>query len=350
MKKRWGAVLALLIVLLIGTAVPAQAKWVTSGSTKKWVAKNGTIRESRYYAKEGLGFVRIGEYWVCYNSSNIRVKGLVTVNGKDTYYFNPSRRGRMAIRQTIKLNGNYYRFCKTGKMLRNIWYAKRYYNAKGVMVRNCFVGKRYVGSGYRWVSGLQKIKGCCYYFNESNGYYVTNTTKKVKGVLYKFDSKGHGSVVSENSLAVESQYYTDPEVSDETLLAAIICCEAGNQPAAGKRAVGLVIINRMRKSGFPSTMREVVYAYHQFAPVRQGILSKYVKNPSTIPTACKNAAKLVLKKYRNGNFNLQISTNPKKTVYFGDYVFFMTPAAYKTLGLSSATVTIGDHVFFKSWV
>ncbi|MCD8022254.1 MAG: hypothetical protein LUF30_04530, partial [Lachnospiraceae bacterium] len=31
------------------------------------------------------------------------------------------------------------------------------------------------------------------------------------------------------------------------------------------------------------------------------------------------------------------------------YLFFMTPSAYRYMGLSASYITIGDHVFFKVW-
>ncbi|MCR4677119.1 MAG: hypothetical protein K5679_00005, partial [Lachnospiraceae bacterium] len=44
---------------------------------------------------------------------------------------------------------------------------------------------------------LQTINGVIYYFNERDGYRVSNTTVVVDGVTYVFDEKGVGSVYVE---------------------------------------------------------------------------------------------------------------------------------------------------------
>lgn len=60
---------------------------------------------------------------------------------------------------------------------------------------------------------------------------------------------------------------------DRDLLACIIYCEAGNQPYAGKVAVGAVVINRVRSAAFPNTVAGVIYQNRQFSPVASGRLA-----------------------------------------------------------------------------
>ena len=57
---------------------------------------------------------------------------------------------------------------------------------------------------------------------------------------------------------------------DIDLLAAIIYCEAGNQPYIGQVAVGNVVMNRVKSSVFPNTILEVIYQNRQFSPVGSG--------------------------------------------------------------------------------
>lgn len=54
---------------------------------------------------------------------------------------------------------------------------------------------------------------------------------------------------------------TEAEV---TLLARIIDVEAGGEPFRGKVAVGAVVVNRVKDSRFPNTVREVIYQPNQF--------------------------------------------------------------------------------------
>ena len=68
------------------------------------------------------------------------------------------------------------------------------------------------------------------------------------------------------------------------LMSAIIFCEAGSEPYAGKIAVGIVIMNRVHSKEFPNTIKKVIYQKGQFTPARSGALDK------------------ILKKYDNGTF------------------------------------------------
>lgn len=73
------------------------------------------------------------------------------------------------------------------------------------------------------------------------------------------------------------------------LLAALIYCEAGNQPYAGKVAVGAVVMNRVESRRFPNTMEGVIYQSGQFTPARTGKLARVLAS-NNIPSACYEAA------------------------------------------------------------
>ena len=60
--------------------------------------------------------------------------------------------------------------------------------------------------------------------------------------------------------------------SDLDLLAAIIWCEAGNQPYDGMVAVGQVVMNRVKSGSFPNTIAEVLNQPGQFTPASAGTL------------------------------------------------------------------------------
>lgn len=77
--------------------------------------------------------------------------------------------------------------------------------------------------------------------------------------------------------------------SDQTLLAAIIYCEAGNQPYEGQVAVGAVILNRVRSGTFPNTIREVIYQSGQFGPAITGKLDRVLAAGSYTDTAVQAA-------------------------------------------------------------
>ena len=60
--------------------------------------------------------------------------------------------------------------------------------------------------------------------------------------------------------------------TDLDLLAAIIWCEAGNQPYEGMVAVGQVVMNRVASPNFPNTVSEVLNQPGQFTPASAGTL------------------------------------------------------------------------------
>ncbi len=73
------------------------------------------------------------------------------------------------------------------------------------------------------------------------------------------------------------------------LLAALIYCEAGNQPYKGKVAVGSVVMNRISSSRYPNTMEKVIYQRGQFTPAMTGKLAR-VLSSGRVPSSCYDAA------------------------------------------------------------
>ncbi|MBO4374997.1 MAG: cell wall hydrolase [Lachnospiraceae bacterium] len=113
--------------------------------------------------------------------------------------------------------------------------------------------------------------------------------------------------------------------SDRDLLAAIIQCEAGGEPYAGKIAVGAVIMNRVCSGAFPDTVVGVVYQPGQFQPVRSGRLA--IRLAEGANDECYRAADEVMAGANN----------------IGNCLFFRTvvPGIQGTI--------IGNHVFYLHW-
>lgn len=79
------------------------------------------------------------------------------------------------------------------------------------------------------------------------------------------------------------------KASGVKLLAALIFCEAGNQPYEGKVAVGAVVLNRMESRRFPNSLEGVIYQRGQFTPAMTGKLARVLRN-GNIPSSCYEAA------------------------------------------------------------
>ena len=110
--------------------------------------------------------------------------------------------------------------------------------------------------------------------------------------------------------------------ADVRLLAALIYCEAGNQPYDGKVAVGAVVMNRIASSRFPNTLEGVIYQRGQFGPAMTGKLGRVLASGKA-PASCYQAAQDAL----NG-------VSP-----VGNALFFNTGRP------GSAGYKLGDHYF-----
>ena len=78
--------------------------------------------------------------------------------------------------------------------------------------------------------------------------------------------------------------------SEQELLAALIFCEAGNQPYDGQVAVGAVVMNRVRSGSFPDTITDVIYQSGQFTPAMTGWLDSVLASDGYTDSAMKAAA------------------------------------------------------------
>lgn len=62
--------------------------------------------------------------------------------------------------------------------------------------------------------------------------------------------------------------------SELRYMTSIIYCEARGESYAGQKAVGIVVMNRVRSKKFPNSIKKVIYQSGQFSPVRNGSLSR----------------------------------------------------------------------------
>ncbi len=321
-------------------------RWITDGEFRYYAGKDGAL-----YKK---GIYTIGKYKYLFGADAVMKTGKCTFK-KKTYYLFPEN-GRMMKNSWLCLDDQFYYFDKNGVMVKSKWLSgyKCYLDAKGQRLSSCWKGSRYLGKNGISYSGLHKISGTYYYFDPKTRKKVANRLITIKGKRWYFDASGKGAEnivpAPGSGVSVQSEYYSHPVVDDETLLSYIIYCEAGNQPYAGKLAVGYIILNRVYSKTFPaSTVREVVYQKGQFSPVWNSALDRVYKTPSIVNEECKTAAKAVLKKRARiaAGKTVKINVNGKKVSF--PHLYFLSPGGYRSEGLSSAYLQIGNHVFFSSW-
>lgn len=110
---------------------------------------------------------------------------------------------------------------------------------------------------------------------------------------------------------------------DRALLAAIIYCEAGNQPYEGQLAVGAVVMNRVLSSKYPDTVLGVITQKSQFSPVASGRFELAL-----------STGKATANCYRAADEAMSGMTN------VGSCLYFRTPIE----GLTG--IQIGGHIFY----
>lgn len=145
----------------------------------------------------------------------------------------------------------------------------------------------------------------------------------------------HGTV-NATSFTTDTRY----SANDLRYLTAIIYCEARGESYAGKKAVGIVVMNRVESELFPNDVEEVIYQSGQFSPVGNGSLSvalsqyDYQKNSGkwdkTMLT-CFQAAEEVLEGSREVDY-MDNATNLEGYLFFSRYI-------------SGARLQLGNHMF-----
>jgi spore germination cell wall hydrolase CwlJ-like protein len=123
----------------------------------------------------------------------------------------------------------------------------------------------------------------------------------------------------------KAEPYTE---KDYLLLAKLTQVESGYESYEGQLAVANVVLNRVKDSRFPNTIRDVIYSGKQFPVAHNGLLDKSVPNASVL-----RAAKDAL----NGKNNIK------------DAVYFYNPRVTKGAFWSGldTVATFGTHRFAK---
>lgn len=116
-----------------------------------------------------------------------------------------------------------------------------------------------------------------------------NTMAKILNLeLVRDDETGYIRLYTQEGqtyLTWGSAYYNS---NDFYWLSRIIYAESGNQPMAGKIAVGNVVMNRVASYKFPNTVKGVIFQTNQFSPAASGSIYRDPNWDSQV------AAKLVL--------------------------------------------------------
>ena len=106
---------------------------------------------------------------------------------------------------------------------------------------------------------------------------VNEPAEATIAVIEKACEEGRKTVEKQKKKAAEFE-------ASKKLLAALIFCEAGNQPYKGQVAVGAVVMNRIASGKYPNSMKAVIYQRGQFGPDATGKLDRVLRNGSYTAT------------------------------------------------------------------
>lgn len=112
------------------------------------------------------------------------------------------------------------------------------------------------------------------------------------------------------------------DADEVRLLAALIQCEAGNQPYEGRLAVGAVVMNRVKSGAYPNSIYGVIYASGQFTPALNGTVAS-VYNGGRISDTNLQAAQAAI----NGETTIGSAlhfrrANGREGIVIGAHVFW----------------------------
>lgn len=106
---------------------------------------------------------------------------------------------------------------------------------------------------------------------------VSESAEVTMEIIEKACEEGEKTVEEQKKKAAEIE-------ASKKLLAALIFCEAGNQPYKGQVAVGAVVMNRIASGKYPNSLKAVIYQRGQFGPASTGKLDRVLKNGSYTAT------------------------------------------------------------------
>ncbi len=136
-------------------------------------------------------------------------------------------------------------------------------------------------------------------YNDETGYvqseYVTTSFKIDQGetnVAIKLRKEAEEKAAKKAALT-KNRGAVSADADEVKLLAALIQCEAGNQPYEGRVGVGAVVLNRVKSGAYPNTIYGVIYASGQFTPALNGTVAN-VYNSGKIYDANYQAAQAAI--------------------------------------------------------
>lgn len=134
----------------------------------------------------------------------------------------------------------------------------------------------------------------------------------------------HLEEIKKREAETPTSIVTNTSEGDQTLLAALIECEAGGESYEGMLAVGSVVMNRVASSYYPNTVVGVIYESGQFSPVASGRFAMVLASgASGVSASSSQAAAAVLAGTRTVTcLYFRTNNNIIEGTVIGNHVFY----------------------------
>lgn len=138
--------------------------------------------------------------------------------------------------------------------------------------------------------------------------------------------------------ATEIKYRDEVDYAQDELklLACLVHAEAGNQSYEGKLAVANVVLNRVKSSKYPKTMKGVIYQSGQFTVASSGSLTKQLDRYANYSSKSQQLSIKAAKAALSGENNIG------SRLYFNGYKSAVKAGNHK----KNTSIKIEDHLFW----
>lgn len=149
-----------------------------------------------------------------------------------------------------------------------------------------------------------------------------DTAETMEAVRARQEAERAKAASSMEAQRVQRKEAAAASATELEILAALIQCEAGGEPYEGQVAVGAVVMNRVRSSGYPDNITDVIYASGQFTPASGGRMESLILNKTT-RASCIQAAQEAINGVCNVGDALHFRrNNGREGLVIGNHVFW----------------------------
>lgn len=270
---------------------------------------------------------KAGNEWTKIESGSVKgyVKNDYCVTGTDAYKYAKKHCAKIAkaqkdglrVRKAPSTDAGVVKTVAAGESLTVDKKAKKHEGWVAVKTESstCYVSADFVGVTLKTSKAIS--------IEEEQAAIKAEQEKKAKeaakALAAKKTGSGSGQTTSSGSSAGTSLAATADE---ETLLAALVQCEAGGCGVECMTAVGAVVVNRVKSGHYPNSIYRVIYQRGQFGPASSGRLESRLA--SGVSASARQAARAALSGSdpTGGARSFKLASSGHAGVVVGPIVFF----------------------------